>query len=103
MEVDAEGRVHLLDTEPDSPPFRLRPATIRNRDLFVVEMDDIPDTGLHWTLALDFDAAKRAWMVVGEGETAAGIVPGKRGARRRPSRSGRQSALQTKSPTWVVV
>ena len=81
VEVDAEGRVRLLETEPDSPPLRLRPATIRNRDLFVVEMDDIPDTGLHWTLALDFDVAKRAWIVVGEGETAADIVPGKPGYR----------------------
>ena len=80
-EVDAEGRVRLLENGPDSPPLRIRPATIRNRDLFVVEMDDIPDTGRHWTLALDFDAAKRAWIVVGEGETAADIVPEKPGYR----------------------
>ena len=80
-EVDAEGRVRLLENGPDSPPLRIRPATIRNRNLFVVEMDDIPDTGRHWTLALDFDAAKRAWIVVGEGETAADIVPEKPGYR----------------------
>ena len=80
-EVDGEGRVRLLENGPDSPPLRIRPATIRNRNLFVVEMDDIPDTGRHWTLALDFDAAKRAWIVVGEGETAADIVPEKPGYR----------------------
>ena len=80
-EVDAEGRVRLLENGPDSPPLRIRPATIRNRNLFVVEMDDIPDTGRHWMLALDFDVAKRAWIVVGEGETAADIVPEKPGYR----------------------
>ncbi len=80
-EVDAEGRVRLLENGPDSPPLRIRPATIRNRNLFVVEMDDIPDTGRHWTLALDFDAAKRAWIVVGEGESIADIIPGKPGYR----------------------
>ena len=80
-EVDAEGRVRLLENEPDSPPLRIRPATIRNRDLFVVEMDDIPDTGRHWSLALEFDASERAWIVVGEGESIADIIPGKPGYR----------------------
>ena len=80
-EVDAEGRVRLDEIETGDPPLRLQPANIRGRDLFVLEMDDVPDTGRHWALALDFDASKRAWVVVGEGERPADIIPNKPGYR----------------------
>ena len=73
VEVDAEGRFRHGEDVPDSPPILLRPAKIKGRDLVVAEMVDTPYAGRRWTLAMDFDAEKRAWIVVGEGETVADI------------------------------
>ena len=73
VEVNAEGRFRHGEDVPDSPPILLRPAKIKGRDLVVAEMVDTPYAGRRWTLAMDFDAEKRAWIVVGEGETVADI------------------------------